>query len=143
MLLVQLLEAFVQSLIAASILQNGERFGGRLAIRSEERDAMAVACGIDADANTVEERDGGHGGPPHGRKKETRVATCEEENGVSVLRNILGKAFLVISGRGRMMYQNLQPKPEGTIFSKRSKPQGTYSSPHDAALPSVWQNSWK
>ncbi len=29
------------------------------------------------------------------------------------------------------MYQYLKPKPEGAIFSKRSKPQGTYSSPHD------------
>jgi hypothetical protein len=33
-----------------------------------------------------------------------------------------------------MMYQSLKPKPEGTIFSKRSKPQGTYSSPHDTAI---------
>ena len=53
---------------------------------------------------------------------------------MSVLRLILGKAILVISGPGRMMYQSLKPKPEGTIFSKRSKPQGTYSSPHDTAI---------
>jgi hypothetical protein len=53
---------------------------------------------------------------------------------VRVLRFILGKAILVISGPGRMMYQSLKPKPEGTIFSKRSKPQGTYSSPHDTAI---------
>jgi hypothetical protein len=32
-----------------------------------------------------------------------------------------------------MMYRSLQLKPEGTIFSKRSKPQGTDSSPHDTA----------
>ncbi len=38
-----------------------------------------------------------------------------------------------MSGRRRMMYQNLKPNPEGTIFSKRSKPQGTYSSPDDTA----------
>src|SRR6516164_4863006 len=29
------------------------------------------------------------------------------------------------------MYQYLQPKPEGAIFGKRSKPRGSYSSPHD------------
>ena len=51
---------------------------------------------------------------------------------MSLLRRILGKVILVISGRGRMMYQCLEPKPEGTILSKRSKPQGTDSSPHDA-----------
>jgi hypothetical protein len=39
-----------------------------------------------------------------------------------------------MSGPSRMMYQNLTPKPEGTIFFKRSKPQGTYSSPHDSAM---------
>ena len=31
--------------------------------------------------------------------------------------------ILVISGPSRLMYQNLMPKPEGTIFSKRSTPQ--------------------
>ena len=30
------------------------------------------------------------------------------------------------------MYQSLEPEPEGAIFSKRSVPQGSYSSPHDA-----------
>jgi hypothetical protein len=57
----------------------------------------------------------------------------KREEGVSILRTILGKAILVMSGQRRMMYQNLRPKPEGTIFSKRSKPQGTNSSPHDTA----------
>ena len=46
---------------------------------------------------------------------------------------ILGKVILVISGQSRMMYQCLEPKPEGAIFSKRSMPQGTDSSPHDTA----------
>ena len=58
---------------------------------------------------------------------------CGREEGVSVLRTVLGKVILVMSGPGRRMYQNLQPKPEGAIFSKRSKPQGTDSSPHDAS----------
>jgi len=52
---------------------------------------------------------------------------------VSLLREAFGPAILVISGQGRRMYQNLAPKPEGTIFSKRSKPQGTDRTPHDAA----------
>src|SRR5437899_6732508 len=38
-----------------------------------------------------------------------------------------------MSGPSRMMYQYLESRPEGTIFSKRSKPQGTNSSPHDTA----------
>src|SRR5438045_2972792 len=45
---------------------------------------------------------------------------------------VLGEAILVISGRGRKMYRNLEPKPEGAIFPKRSKPQGERdSTPHD------------
>ena len=52
---------------------------------------------------------------------------------MSLLREIFGEVILVISGQGRMMYQSLEPKPEGTIFSKRSKPQGTDRTPHDAA----------
>jgi hypothetical protein len=44
---------------------------------------------------------------------------------------ILGTVILVMSGPGRMMYLCLEPKPEVAIFSKRSKPQGTNSSPHD------------
>ena len=57
---------------------------------------------------------------------------CVAREPVSLLREIFGQAILVISGQGRMMYQNLEPKPEGTIFSKRSKPQGTDRTPHDA-----------
>jgi hypothetical protein len=51
---------------------------------------------------------------------------------VSLLREVFGQAILVISGPGRRMYQNLAPKPEGTIFSKRSEPQETDRTPHDA-----------
>jgi len=51
---------------------------------------------------------------------------------VSLLRTILGKVILVMSGPGRKMYQSLKPKPEGTIFPKRSVPQEDNSSPHDA-----------
>jgi hypothetical protein len=37
----------------------------------------------------------------------------------------LGKVILVMSGPGRRMYQSLEPKPEGAIFFKRSRPQET------------------
>src|SRR5438270_12980001 len=59
-------------------------------------------------------------GQPGGRPVMSSVA----REPVSLLREILGQAILVISGQSRMMYQNLVPKPKGTIFSKRSKPQG-------------------
>ena len=55
----------------------------------------------------------------------TPSTTCVVRVGVSLLRRILGKAILVMSGRGRMMYQYLEPKPEGAICPKRSKPQGS------------------
>jgi hypothetical protein len=65
---------------------------------------------------------------PVGRQFVPRVA----REPVSLLREIFGQAILVMSGQGRKMYQNLAPKPEGTIFSKRSKPQGSDRTPHDA-----------
>src|SRR5262249_13013125 len=51
---------------------------------------------------------------------------------VSLPRRISGQVILVMSGRGRMMYQCLQPEPEGAILPKRSAPQEVNSSPHDA-----------
>jgi hypothetical protein len=60
------------------------------------------------------------------------MATCVVEVGVSLPREISGGAILVMSGQGRMMYQYLEPEPEGAISSKRSMPQGAKSSPHDA-----------
>ena len=50
---------------------------------------------------------------------------------MSLLRGSWAQVILVMSGPGRMMYLCLEPKPEVAIFSKRSKPQGTNSSPHD------------
>jgi hypothetical protein len=46
---------------------------------------------------------------------------------------ISGKVILVMSGRSRKMYQNLEPKTEGVISVKRSKPQDTESTPHDTS----------
>jgi hypothetical protein len=61
-----------------------------------------------------------------------KIGPCEVRRCVSLLREIFGQAILVISGPGRRMYQSLTPKPEGTIFSKRSKPQVSDRTPHDA-----------
>jgi hypothetical protein len=58
--------------------------------------------------------------------------TCVVEVGVSLPRKTSGQVILVMSGRGRMMYQCLQPEPEGAILPKRSAPQEVTSSPHDA-----------
>src|SRR5277367_6956327 len=55
------------------------------------------------------------------------------ERAMSFHRVIFGQAILVMSGQGRKMYQYLKPKPEGTIFSKRSEPQGKDRTPHDAS----------
>ena len=60
------------------------------------------------------------------------MVTSVARKPVSLLREIFGQVILVISGQRRVMYQNLAPKPEGTIFSKRSEPQGTDRAPHDA-----------
>jgi hypothetical protein len=61
MLLVQLIESVLQGLIAGPVLGDGQGLGGLLTIRSEERDTMTIAGGIDTDADAVEGRGGGHG----------------------------------------------------------------------------------
>ena len=66
------------------------------------------------------------------KKRGAAQATCVVEAGVSLPRKTSGKVILVISGQSRMMYQSLKPEPEGAILSKRSVPQGTDSTPHDA-----------
>ena len=57
MLFVQLIKALLQGLIAGAVLHHGQRLGGRLAIGSEEGDAVTVACGVDTDADAVQGRD--------------------------------------------------------------------------------------
>jgi len=66
------------------------------------------------------------------KRRGATQATCVVEVGVSLPRKTSGKVILVISGQSRMMYQSLKPEPEGTILSKRSVPQVSNSSPHDA-----------
>jgi len=70
-----------------------------------------------------------------------RVVTCVARKPASLLREIFGQVILVISGQSRRMYQYLKPKPEGTIFSKRSKPQGSDRTPHDATT--IMTGGWK
>ena len=43
---------------------------------------------------------------------------------MSLPRRISGKVILVISGPGRMMYQRLEPEPEGAIFAKEVSASG-------------------
>ena len=61
---------------------------------------------------------------------DTRYDMCQRGERESP-PGILGKAILVISGQSRKMYQYLEPKPEGTIFPKRSMPQEDDRAPHD------------
>src|SRR5262249_33020420 len=126
--LVQVLQAFVQSLIAGPVLQDGEGLGGGLPIGAQEPDAMTVACGVDADADAVERRSGrharspGHEGGARAGEPATGKATCMR-GAVSLLRQSFGQVKLVMSGPSRKMYPNLRQRPEGSISSKRSRPQ--------------------
>lgn len=61
---VQRLQAFLQGLVTSPALEDGHGLGGRLAIGAQEGDAMAVARGVDADADAVQGNDGGHEGSP-------------------------------------------------------------------------------
>ena len=70
MLFMQLVEAILQGLVAGAVFHHGEGLGGGLAIGPEEGDAMAVASGVDADADAVEGRSGGHGRSPERRDGE-------------------------------------------------------------------------
>jgi hypothetical protein len=54
MLLVQQLQPFAEILVALLVLQDGERLCGRLPIRAQERNPMAVARGVDANADAGE-----------------------------------------------------------------------------------------
>ena len=80
---------------------------------------MAIASGVDANADTVQRAWTGHEGSPQRRvagwvagKVVTRVA----RKSVSLLREIFGLAISWISGRGPQDVPKPAPKPEGTIF---------------------------
>src|SRR5579863_8429682 len=95
---------------------------------------MAVACGIDADADTIQKSDCRHRGPP--RNEEACALGGHRsagEEAVSVLRELFGEVILVISGRAAGCTNALSQRSEGAICMKRSKPQGFFSSPHDAS----------
>ena len=100
---------------------------------------MAVACGVDADADAVKGSGGSCGHEDSPRKLGTGALgghwdvgeRCKE--GVSFLREYFGEVILVISGRAAGCTKALSQRSEGAIFSKRSKPQGSDNSPHDAA----------
>jgi hypothetical protein len=59
-----------------------------------------------------------------GSRRRRSQTTSVREEAASHLRGIFGPTILVMSGQRRRMYQSLAPKPEGTIFSKRSSLRG-------------------
>jgi hypothetical protein len=67
------------------------------------------------------------------RWEATGMLASVRKKGVSFLREIFGEVILVISGRAAGCTKALSQRSEGAIFSKRSKPQGTDRSPHDAS----------
>src|SRR5262249_33093788 len=107
MLLVQLLQALLQGLIALAVFLDGERLGGRLAIGAEEGNAVTVACGVNTHTDTVQRLCRGHDGSPKQSVQPDAVVRSGREEGVSLLRYCLGQVILVISGPRRLMYQSL------------------------------------
>jgi hypothetical protein len=97
---------------------------------------MAIAGGVDADTDTVEYHCARHGLAPERNDVETsKTQACRRER--EPPPKIPSKDILVMSGRSRMMYQNLELEPEGAICPKRSKPQALHSSPHDTLPVSI------
>ena len=107
MLSAQLLEAVAQGLVAGAVLGDGERLGGGLEIGPEERDAVAVSGGVDADADAVEGGGGRHGSHPR-RQEWVEYDECRrDERGTPP--GILGEAILVMSGRAARCTNALNP----------------------------------
>ena len=52
-LAMEIFQAGLEGVVAGAVFLDGKGFGRGEAIGAEEGDAMAVACGIDADADTV------------------------------------------------------------------------------------------
>ncbi len=103
----QLLEAVAQGQVAGAVLGDGERLGGGLEIGPEERDAVAVSGGVDADADAVEGRGGRHGSHPR-RQEGAEYDECRE-GGRGTPPGILGEAILVMSGRAARCTNTLIP----------------------------------
>ncbi len=84
MLCVQLFEALLQRCIAGSAFKNGDGLGGRLAIGAQEGNTMAVAGGVDADADTVQMRSRRHKDSPRNERcrrlggRQDRNVRCEK-----------------------------------------------------------------
>src|SRR5437868_4641467 len=110
MLLVQLLQTLSEALVAGMALEHGQGLGGRLAIGAQEGDAVAVAGGVDTHTDTVQRTGLGHrelSTQLRGRQLGSRpIVSSVAREPVSLLQEIFGQAILVISGQGRMMYQN-------------------------------------
>ena len=55
MLLMQLLQAFFERLVAIALFHHGQRLGSRSAIGPEERNTVTVPAGIETDADEVDD----------------------------------------------------------------------------------------
>jgi hypothetical protein len=93
MSVMQLLQAFLQGLIAGTVLLHSERLSGRSSVGPEEGDPMTVARGIDTDANAVEHTDGAHRRPSK-RRWNHRLRHVSERIGVSLPRGTWARRSL-------------------------------------------------
>ena len=103
-----------QGLVAGAVLDDGERLGGRSAIGPEEGDAVAVAGGVDPDADAVEARRGGHASHPE-TDRGTQYDECRMGRRESPPR-ILGQVILVMSGRAARCTNTLSPSRREQSF---------------------------
>ena len=139
MLLVQQLQTFVEGLVARSAFENRHGLGGGLTIgRRKARDGHRLRC------RCQHRFDPGwslrHKGYPQRRKEPTcwpavRTRRCGRVR--EPPPGNLRPGDPRDERSGREIYQNLEPKPEGTIFSKRSRPQG--SAELLTTQPPLWQ----
>src|SRR5262249_34561672 len=103
----QLLQALAQGLVAGAVLGDGERLGGGPQVGPEERGAMTVAGGIDADADAVESGGGRHGSHPR-RQEGVECDECLRGGRESPPRTS-AQAILVMRGRAARCTDTFSP----------------------------------
>ena len=133
MLALQTFELLAQGLIAGLSLHDRDGLSRRLAIRSEEGNAMAVTRGINADADTVEGTRGRRGHSSHGstpQEDKRWEATKDEASDRDGARELppanLWRGDPCDERSSRMMYQSLLPKHGGNNLFKEVKASGTF-----------------
>lgn len=120
MALRQLLEQLADALIAGA--RFGE-FGGRtsrLEIASEKGDVMAVASGVEPDADGNRVGRGGRGVKHHGQLQEEQRWRIGNQGTARVLRHSFDVGNPCDERSSRKMQRILSQRSEGTIYRKRS-----------------------